>query len=584
MPDAKTDAIVEQGIDLSFQSAPKPGQGSFLLSWLVQTGVNAYPWCSPARDIQLGNFWKSCDPLAGAVYTMQSKMSSIPFTVKARDLSNKDHVKEAARYTDKLLVGAEWGEGWGPFFERFVEDLTTQDNGAFGEIIGAGDPAGPLLGAPVTVRHIDAQRCQRTGSPEYPIIYHETNGKMYKIHASRVMYRAQMSSPRKAMNGVGFSAVSRTLNKAQHLVDILTYQAEKLGSRPRRGVLVTKGGLDPEDVAEAFRLVETSEDSQGLSRYSKIALVGETSLPEAGLELTDLNSLPDGFDDEQSFYIGIAVIALAFGLDARELAPAMTSGATRADALLQHLKQRGKGPGQIIQMTEQLFNFKFLPPYLELVFDYQDDEQDRQAAETKEIRARRWRAAIDSAVIDARTARQQMLEVGDLDRAQYERLELEDGRLPDGASVLALFFSEDTVIKRMLDLGLGADFDPFAVDINAPDTILPAIRKKLGEAQAEIVNGDNQEERWRGMMVAAALKELEKQYTVPEQEEEGAQAKPVTARDQGATFHDDRLRKVSEMSPSRATIKVDQKLEPDSEDEIKESGGDAAFPFWHRHG
>ena len=63
--------------------------------------------------------------------------------------------------------------------------------------------------------------------------------------------------------------------------------------------------------------------------------------------------LPDGFDEQTSILYGMAAIALAFGVDARELFPAMSAGATRADALLQHLKQRGKGPGQILQMTEQ---------------------------------------------------------------------------------------------------------------------------------------------------------------------------------------------------------------------------------------
>lgn len=586
MPDAASNAIITQSIQESFQDKPVAGTGAYILHWLVRAGLNAYPWWSPARDINLRNFWKTCDQLGGAVYTIQSKMQSIPFLVKARDLSNKDHVKEAAKWTTKLEVGAEWGEGWPAFFGRWVEDLVTQDNGAFAEIIGSGNPAGPILGAPITIRHIDAGRCQRTGDPIYPIIYHDLNAKMYKIHASRVLYASQMTSPIHEMFGVGFSAISRAINTAQALVDVLTYKQEKLGSRPRRGILVAKGGLDPEDVAEAFKLVDSEQDSQALSRYSRIALVGDSSLPEAGLELTDLASLPDGFDEETSFNLGIAVLALAFGLDARELAPMMASGATRADALLQHLKQRGKGPGQIIQLTESLFNFKVLPPYLQLVFDFQDDEQDRQAAETKEIRSRRWNTAITSGSLDKRAAREQMMEVGDLERAQFERLELEDGRLPDGASVLALFYSKNTDVKKLLNLGLGADFDPFAVDINAPETILPAIRERMAKAQTVIVNGTTQEERWTGMQAVAALKELEKQYRTPSPEEQmqagqpgqPGQPKPGTpGQPPTQTEHDNRVRKVSLQSPNRTGIKPDEKLERNSDE--KEAGIQAESPF-----
>ncbi len=88
-----------------------------------------------------------------------------------------------------------------------------------------------------------------------------------------------------------------------------------------------------------------------MSRYSKIAVVGSASLPEASLTMTDLAGLPDNFDERTSMELGMATIALAFGMDARELFPSLTSGSTRADALIQHLKQRGKGPGQIVQLT-----------------------------------------------------------------------------------------------------------------------------------------------------------------------------------------------------------------------------------------
>jgi hypothetical protein len=566
MPD-----IFEQSVAQSFQTAPKAEQGAFLLHWLVRSGMNVPAWWSPARDVALRSFWKTSDHVSGTLYTMQSKMTSIPFRVLARDPSNKEDVRRAEQWTDRLQSGAEWGEGWVTFFARWVEDLLTQDNGAFAEIIGAGPPDGPIVGTPVTVRHLDAARCQRTGDPRYPVIYHDITGKMFKVHYSRLLSSSQMTSPAQEMFGVGFCAVSRAINSAQALVDILTYKQEKLGSRPRRAVAVTRGGLDPEDVKKAFDMVESEMDSQGLSRYSKIALVGDSSIPEAAIDMIDMASLPDGFDQETDFNLGVAILALAFGLDARELAPALVSGATRADALLQHLKQRGKGPGQIIQTTEQLFDFRVLPRYLQLVFDFQDDEQDRQAAETKEVRSRRWRTSIDSHALDERVSRQQMIEVGDLDRAQYEYLELQDGRLPDGTDVLGLFTSQDPEIRGYLRLGL-ADFNPFDVDVN--EDILPAIYKKMLDTQKVIVNGSNQNERFKATQAFYALKALEKRV-------QGAQEigpEPVKPGD--LPVKDERMRKISPITPNRTAVSTGQKLEPDSDDDVKEAAnGETDWPF-----
>ena len=118
---------------------------------------------------------------------MQSKMTAIPCKVVARDPSIREHVIQAEQITRWLLGASEFGEGWPIFFGKFVEDLLTQDNGAFAEIIGPGRPTGPMTGMPVGVAHLDSARCQRTGDQEFPILYHDRSGKIYKLHYTRVM-------------------------------------------------------------------------------------------------------------------------------------------------------------------------------------------------------------------------------------------------------------------------------------------------------------------------------------------------------------------------------------------------------------
>jgi len=569
--------IVEQSLA---NTVSKPlsdtGPGFHIFQYMVRAGLSMYPWWSAARDLQLMNFWKQVDYLSGAIYTMESKMSAIPVRVHARDQAIIEHLREADKETERLLVGSEFGNGWSTFYEKFVEALLCQDNGTFAEIIGAGRPDGPIIGRPITVRTLDPACCQRTGNPEYPVIYHEPNGKFYKLHFTRVIYKSQMESTIQQMFGVGFCAISRAINTSQTLLDILIYKQEKLGSRPRRGMLITGGGLDPEAISDAFRIVESVEDNQALSRYSKMAVVGDSSLPEAKVELIDLSSLPDGFDERTNIELGMAVIAMALGMDARELFPAIQSGTTRADALIQHLKQRGKGPGQIIQLTELLFNSKYLPPHLKLIFDFQDDEEDRQSAETKNIRSQRWGTAIKYGTLDTHTSRAQMVDVGDMERGQFERLELEDGRLPDGTgtSTLALFYSDDTGITKYLQLPIE---NPLDVESNTWEQIKDTVNKNVIAAMKTIVNSHKPEERWNARLGLSALRELKKLYLVGDVVEEDTASPPGDSED-GLAHTDPRHRRVDLMRPQQPGLETDE-LEPDEDDGMKEAGGIPAHPF-----
>ncbi len=484
----------------------------------VQTGLYIPPWWSPSRDSELRKFWKRSDHLAGAVYTMEARMTAITKKVVPLDPSNRVHLMQAELMSELLDQTPEYGEGWTSFYTKFVEELLTQDNGVFVEIIGDGPQDGPIIGHPISVSILDSSQCQRTGNVNYPVIYTDDRGGRHKIHRSRVMFTSQMPSPDSTMLGVGFCACSRVINVAQTLVDILVYKQEKLGSRPHQALLVTKGGLDPKDVEIAFSQAESMMDSQGLSRFSKIVLTGSSTIMDADIKEISLNNMPEGFDEYNSITLGIAAIALGFGVDARELFPAMGGGATRADAMLSHLKQRGKSPGQIIDLTEKLFNQKFLPPHLKLTFDFQDDAQDRQSAEIGKIRQEKWNYAVTNGSLNVRTIREQMLAAGDIDRSQFERLELEDGRLPDGTEVLNLFFSEDENLRKYLSMGVSNPCDTLNNDpVEMQDKI--TAKKKL--ASTDFINSTNDVQKWWPRIALYALDALDELYNPPVLDEQG---------------------------------------------------------------
>lgn len=564
MPDEVVRRSIEAARDMSVQQRADgniPNSVGFL-QHLIDGSYLVPGWWSEKRDSELRRFWKTSDHLSGAIYNMTSKMTAIPFRVVPKNPSNRTHRIQAQHMEDVLLYGAEYGEGWQTFYTKFIEDLLTQDNGAFGEIIGPGSLAGPIDGAPVSVSHLDAGNCQRTGDPEWPIIFRDYDGKRRKLHYTRVIYASQMSSPRQDMFGVGFSAVSRCLNVAQTLIDILTFKMEKLGSRPHRGILLTKGGLDPDEVADAFSAASSVMDTRGLSRFAMMVVLGSVSLPDADLELFELSSLPDGFDEETSIVFGMATIALALGVDARELFPAMSAGATRADALLQHIKQRGKGPGQIIGTVEQLFNFKFLPPHLRFVFDQQDDAEDRQSADISQVRATARESDLIGGVITVRTARQRMMSFGEINEDQFEQMELEDGRLVDGTSVLSLLYSDEPAVSEFLQFSSDQPDNPAENDFLVILEEVSSNLSSLHEAQSK-TRSHNLLQTYR--QVEAALNHLKTLYM------QGMGEMGAVESSESSPEGDPRL---SDRRPNRDTLNPNQTEELDSGSGLRRNNED----------
>lgn len=548
---------IEQSTEYSVQSA-KTAEitgGIWVVNWMARAGEMIAPWWSTTRDVQLRSFWKKSDHLSGALYTMLSKMTAIPNKIVPDDISDRDSVNEAKRLSDVIWGSSQFGDGWETFYAQWVEDLLTQDNGAFAEVIGRGKKDGPIIGQPISIAHLDSSRCTRTGNSKYPVIYEDIDGNRYKLHYTRVMFASQMTSPIADMYGVGFCAVSRALNVAQTLVDILVYKQEKLGSRPHRQIIITKGGLDPEDLQSAFQLAESNMDQQGLSRYSKVVVGGSSSIPEAGLDVVELSSMPDGFDEQTSTILGMATIALAFGVDARELFPAMQTGATRADALVQHLKQRGKGPGQIIQITERLMNYKYVPEGMHFVFDFQDDAQDKQVAEIRKIRSDRRVQDSTTGALTERTLREQMVEDGEIKAHQFERIELQSGRTADGYPITSLFFSNNRELSQYLDLGVE---DPMDVRNNNQEEILNTIGEKRRETLDVMANSSSDSERWYAEQAFYALANLELQYM-------GGGIGQEMEITNGGMYIDRRIRTQDEASPTDNDMDEGEQIERSDE-------------------
>jgi len=542
---------IEQAQADSFQHrATQEAQGRLpLLLFMQHAGEIIAPWWSKRRDIDLDRFAKQSDHYSGAVYVLSSKLSSVPFRVEPRDASVARWRKLADEYQYRLESESEFGQGWQITVTKWLTDLYNQDNGAFLEVIGGGPKDKAIKGLPVGIAHLDSQRCTRTGSVEYPVIYEDIDGRMYKLHRSRVLFRSQMPSARADMYDVGLCWLSRCINVAQSLVDVLVYKQEKLGSRPKRAIGITQGGLDPEAVNEALALADSVMDAQGLRRFSKIPFLGDPSLPDADILIKDMASLPDGFDYEQDVTLGMFAMALAGAVPPRWLWPATTTGATKADAMYQHVAGLTGGPGATLQLIAQLLAGPergnvplptdvphFLPPQLRMVFDFQDDEQDRTQAEISKVRAETRERDLGAGVIDVRVAREQMLKDGEITDDEFENLELAEGRTPDGEDVLNLFYSPDADIQALLDVGVP---DPLLVLVNDPVVVLAGVETAMLTARDILTNASIASERTKARYALAALgvlKELYLEQALGEEEAEGEEeAQEEVQEEEGET-------------------------------------------------
>lgn len=445
----KVASIVTEADSLKSDGEEISSSGLSVMTWLVQAGELLPPWWSKSRDRKLTTVWRDNNHLSLAIYNTQAKLVGIPFKIVPYDYSNQDHIQEAHEIQYALEVTAQFGRGWSEAYSRFIEDLLTTDNGAFMEIIGRGRPDGPIVGIPLTVRHLDSLRCDRTGDNEFPVIYHGNDGKMYKLHWTRVIFTSQMPSSRQEMFGVGFCGVSRCIDVATTLVDMVRYKQERLGSRPMNQILVGKG-ITAQNIMEALARVEGSLTDRGFSRYAKTVAIGSEN-PDIGLERLDLTH-KDPFDEEVNTNLGMFAIAAALGMDADEIWPTSgrSGGGSAGDANLRRIRSRGRLPQQLTANISKQFDFKFLPPYLHMEFDFRDDEQDQQEAIIKDIRGRNRERDLGTGSINVRGARIQMLSDSDLSQSSFDQMELTDGRLPDGTSISSLYFDDDPVFVEFL--------------------------------------------------------------------------------------------------------------------------------------
>lgn len=475
----------------------------------VKTNAGAPAWWSPGRDLYLRDFVKTSDHVSSAKFAIVTRLTATPIRILAKNQNIQIHKERRDEMAYRLNNYSGFGEGWESEYNLFLDDVFTCDNGGFLEIMGDGNEWEPIYGLAYGVRHLDSSLCTRTDNPNYPVIYWDyRTGEQKVMHWKRIIRLSLNPSTDARMCKVGVSSVSRCLNMAERLIGQTNFILEKLGSRPLRAIL-TASGVSPEQMKMALAAAEIANDNARLTRFSKLVALATVD-GKIDIDLVDLAKLPDGFDEEISTQIAMTLIATAFGVDLREIWTQNGSGATRADAVVSHMKSRGKTIGFITGFMEKQLNLKFLPDYLALTFDQNDDEADEMSTNLRVKRAQTNAQLLKASINSVRTVRQNQVRDGDISEAQFAYDELQEGRLPDGSSVLSLFQSEDADYKALLTVqGFP---DPLDTQENDPKEIIEAISDQEKIINKIIVNTNVVSIKEKGLQCLQAFKALRTFY------------------------------------------------------------------------
>lgn len=414
------DQFPRRALENTVQDFPPSGTISgdgLLFTWNIASATDAImPWGNNVaiRDRQLRDFWPTETYLAGAVASIG--MRNATFDWEIRGPSEK--VTQAV--TDMLLAALA-GEsfGWVQFIKKFSQDLNTQDNGAFIELIR--DPGrdansrfknenAPVIG----INHLDAGQCIRTGNPDFPVVYTDRKGKRHKLAWFQIIPFSDFPSSIESMHGVGYCSVTRVIRMAQIVKNYVIFKDEKISGRHFKQIHFVSG-VSRQDIKDEMKRGQEEANNSGLLRFILPAILASLD-PEKPVTTAsiDLASLPDNFnfDEEMRWYI--SGMALGFGVDYQEFAP-LASGniGSSAQSMILHRKSSGKSPAVFMRtLTEGLKAYGAFPRGYNMHFNDKDEQEELEKQEVRIGALEEMAIAVNSQILTPEAAARELVRRG----------------------------------------------------------------------------------------------------------------------------------------------------------------------------
>lgn len=335
------------------------------------------PWGTPYRDYKLRMYARAMynTLFMGAVNNLANEIASTPWQLYGK--RNRD-------YYHKLLLNAEFGAGWRAFVKKVVTAYCVYDFGVPIEIIGRGDALKPISGRVEGIATLDPLYCELTGNIQYPLIYRSERGGYHRMEATRV--RRIVDSPQidRVGYGRGQSSLSRYFGIMYAQILMGRYNVEKLSDLPPAGIVLLNNVAG--NFKDIIRQYEADRRADGQNVWRNMLDIQSFDQNEASIDFISFSQLPDNFDYDTRMRHDYNLVALSIGVDPQDVAP--LSGGSLGSGQQSHVldaKSKRKAPAILMAELQTLCNMDVLPAYLEMEFTPDDEEGEKQEAETAQI-------------------------------------------------------------------------------------------------------------------------------------------------------------------------------------------------------
>ncbi len=363
-----------------------------------------------ARDKALDEFWRTEDFLSATINSIAMRRAGLPW-----ELSGPPKV---VNQTQQMLKRSDFGAGFHSLIAKLTVSILSQDNGGFIEIVRAKPQKGrrPESGVVLALNNLPSSMVTRTGNPETPCIYTDTDGKHHLLKWYECIPISEVAIPRPDNKNIQFCFVSRVMNFSKTFRAIQNYQQEKIEGRFGSQIHIVSGvsQVDVENIQEKSQL---EANNQGMLSYmAPVILSTIDPSSQVSLETIDLAGFPESFNYEDQLHAYILLLSLGAGVSFTSLAPLFKGNlgsGSQSDTLSEH--GRVKSLLLFMKIIENaLQNHKVIPPSVSFKFKNSDGDQEARNADISYRRAQTRKTQIETGEITPAVARRISVDNGDM--------------------------------------------------------------------------------------------------------------------------------------------------------------------------
>lgn len=305
------------------------------------------------------------------------------------------------------------GRDWVSLMQKTSQDYSSNDNGAFWEVVRASSGIGSKV---LGLMRLSPSRCIRTGDVDVPVIYTDRIGQYHEMKDYQVISFSDM--PNEDYFGVGLCATSRAYEDLYEHLAVKRFFKEKASGRRTMALDLIKG-ISPDRIKDGMSDANDEATQDGYVQFMGSTLVAtasaEGNLVHVRIPFADL---PSWFNQEQHEAITNVRYAAHLGIDANDLDPRLqnTNLGSGTQSVVLDEKQDSKGQitlrQQIIAAMNDTERWKILPGSVTFAFSENDLRDQKAKADIASVEIANMAAAVAAGIVDTQEARAVLVDGG----------------------------------------------------------------------------------------------------------------------------------------------------------------------------